>query len=203
VDRELTRRLPELPALKTLVVEKVLSSVNNRSDAMKGEWAAIMKSANRPPEDVLKELERWVERLPAGDAKRGYQVFSSPKAACSSCHQIGYVGGRLGPELSTIGRSRTRRDLVEAVVFPSIRMAQGYHPVRVRTVDDEVFNGLLTKQTDSYVELLCGVDKTCRIARSDVEEQSESKVSVMPSGLDQQMTLEEFADLLAFLESKR
>jgi putative heme-binding domain-containing protein len=82
-------------------------------------------------------------------------------------------------------------------------MAQDFYPLRIRTVDDEVFNGLLSKQTDSYIELLCGADKICRIAKSEIEEQSESKLSVMPSGLDQQISLDDFADLLAFLESKR
>ena len=162
-----------------------------------------MQATTKPPENIANELDDWLKRLPAGDAKRGYEVFSNKKAACSSCHQIGYVGGRLGPELSSIGRTRSRRDLIEAIVYPSLRIAQGYTPTRLRTVDDEVYNGLLSKQTDTYIELLCGVDKICRIDKSDIEEQSESKQSVMPSGLDQQVTLEDFADLLAFLESKR
>ena len=98
---------------------------------------------------------------------------------------------------------RVLNDEIEAIVYPSLRIAQGYSPTRIRTADNEVYNGLLSRQTDSYEELLCGVDKICRIEKSEIEEQSESKVSVMPSGLDQQVTLEDFADLLAFLESKR
>ncbi len=203
IDQELVEKLPRVSAIKTLPVEKVLASVNGRSADVKKQWAAMMQTTIRPPENIVEELEGWLKRLPPGDAKRGYQVFSNTKAACSSCHQIGYVGGRLGPELSSIGRSRSRRDLIEAIVYPSLRMAQGYYPVRIRTVDDEVFNGLLSKQTESYIELLCGADKICRIEKSEIEEQSESKQSVMPSGLDQQIALEDFADLLAFLESKR
>ncbi len=203
IDQELVEKLPSVPAIKTLAVEKVLASVNGRSDVVKKQWAAMMQNAIRPPENIVEELEGWLKRLPPGDAKRGYQVFSNAKTACSSCHQIGYVGGKLGPELSSIGRTRTRRDLVEAIVYPSLRMAQGFNPVRIRTVDDQLFNGLLTKQTETYVELLCGADKICRIDKSEIEEQCESKQSVMPSGLDQQIGLEDFADLLAFLESKR
>ena len=203
IDQSLVAKLPQVPAIKTLSVEKVIASVNGRPEEFKKQWAAMMQVATRPPESIADELDAWLKRLPAGDAKRGYQVFSNKKAACSSCHQIGYVGGRLGPELSSIGRTRSRRDLIEAIVYPSLRIAQGYSPTRIRTADNEVYNGLLSRQTDSYVELLCGVDKICRIEKSEIEEQSESKVSVMPSGLDQQVTLEDFADLLAFLESKR
>jgi len=203
IDQALVEKLPFVSALKTLAVEKVIASVNGRPDEVKKKWAAMIQAAIRPPENIAEELDSWVKRLPHGDAKKGYQVFSNAKAACSSCHQIGYVGGRLGPELSSIGKTRSRRDLVEAIVYPSLRMAQGFYPLRIRTVDDEVFNGLLSKQTDSYIELLCGADKICRIEKSEIEEQSESKLSVMPSGLDQQITLDDFADLLAFLESKR
>ena len=77
----------------------------------------------------------------------------------------------LGPELSSIGRTRSRRDLIEAIVFPSVRIAQGYYPVRIRTIHDEVFNGLLSKQTESYIELLCGADKICRVEKSEIAEQ--------------------------------
>ena len=203
IDRSLLEKLPSVPAIKTLAVEKVVASVNGRSDEIKKQWLAMMQAAIRPPENIAKELDAWLERLPLGDPKKGYQIFSNAKAACSSCHQIGYVGGKLGPELSSIGRTRTRRDLVEAIVYPSLRMAQGYNPIRIRTVDGEVLNGLLSKQTETHIELLCGADKLSRIEKSEIEEQIESKQSVMPSGLDQQISLDDFADLLAFLESKR
>ena len=203
IDRILLEKLPSVPAIKTLAVEKVVASVNRRSDEVKKQWLAMMQAAIRPPENIAKELDSWLKRLPMGDAKKGYQIFSNAKAACSSCHQIGYVGGKLGPELSSIGRTRTRRDLVEAIVYPSLRMAQGYNPIRIRTVDGEVLNGLLSKQTETHIELLCGADKLSRVEKSEIEEQSESQQSVMPSGLDQQISLDDFADLLAFLESKR
>jgi hypothetical protein len=51
--------------------------------------------------------------------------------------------------------------------------------------------------------LLCGADKLCRIDKASIEQQMESKVSVMPMGLDQQISLEEFADLIAYLESRQ
>ena len=202
VDSTLLEKLPSVPAAKTLATERILTSLGKRPDSIKKQWKAMMETVMRPPEDIAQSLDAWLDRLPKGDPAHGYQVFRSTKAACSSCHQIGYIGGRLGPELSRIGKTRTRRDLVEAVVFPSLRMAQGYYPVRIRTVHDEVFNGLVSKQTESYVELVCGVDKVCRIEKQDISEQSDSKLSVMPTGLDQQLTLSEFADLVAFLESK-
>ncbi len=203
IDLALLEKLPNVPATKTLAVERLMASLGKRSDELKNKWATMLQTVMAPPDDIAQSLDAWLERLPKGDSVRGYQVFRSAKAACSSCHQIGYIGGRLGPELSRIGKTRTRRDLVEAVVFPSFRMSQGYYPVRIRTVDDVVFNGIFSKQTDSYVELLCGADKVCRIATDEIAEKSESKLSVMPTGLEQQMSLAEFADLIAYLESRK
>jgi putative heme-binding domain-containing protein len=203
IDLAMLEKLPNVPATKTLAVERLMASLGKRSDEHKNKWTIMLQTVMAPPDDIVQSLDAWLERLPKGDSVRGYQVFRSAKAACSSCHQVGYIGGRLGPELSRIGKTRTRRDLVEAVVFPSFRMSQGYYPVRIRTVDDAVFNGIFSKQTDSYVELLCGADKVCRIATEEIAEKSESKLSVMPTGLEQQMSLAEFADLIAFLESKK
>jgi putative membrane-bound dehydrogenase-like protein len=203
IDQTMMQKLANVPATKTLSLDRSSASLSKRSDTFKQQWMEMMRVASQPPDDIAKSLDDWLTRLPPGDPAKGYHVFRSAKAACSSCHQVGYIGGRLGPELSKIGKSRTRRDLIEAVVFPSLRMAQGYYPVRIQTVDDEVINGLLAKATDTYVELQCGVDKVCRVLKSDIVEQRESQVSIMPTGLDQQMTLTEFADLIAFLESKK
>jgi len=203
LDGLLLKQLVLLPSLKSLAIDRLMNGLRERPDSVKEEWKSAMEAISRPPQDIAKNLDDWLARLPAGDAARGYQVFRSSKAACSGCHQVGYIGGRLGPELSHIGKSRTRRDLVEAVVFPSFRIAQGFYPTRIMTTDGQIFNGILSKQSADYIEMLCGVDKVCRILKDDIEEQLESNLSVMPSGLEQQISTEDFADLLAYLESKQ
>ena len=71
--------------------------------------------------------------LQGGDIARGQTVFNRTKAACLTCHAIGYLGGRIGPDLTRIGQVRSERDLLEAVVFPNASFARGYEPVIVRT----------------------------------------------------------------------
>jgi putative heme-binding domain-containing protein len=203
VDSALLDRLSQVASAKTLSSDRLLSSLKDRPDAMKATWLEKLEEASKPSEEVEKSISSWLERLADGDAKRGYDVFRSAKAACSSCHQVGYLGGNLGPELSRIGQSRTRRDLVASILFPSLHLAQGYYPIRIRTNEGEVINGLLSKQTDDYVELTHGVNKVARIPRSEIEEQAASTLSVMPAGLEQQLTAQEFADLVSYLESRR
>lgn len=203
VDRALLDRLSQVASAKTLSTDRLLSILKNRPDAMKAAWLSKLADASKPSEEIEKSVTGWLERLVDGDAKRGYDVFRSAKAACSSCHQVGYLGGNLGPELSRIGQSRTRRDLVASILYPSLHIAQGYYPIRIRTNEGEVVNGLLSKQSDDYLELTYGVNKVARILRSEIEEQAQSALSVMPIGLEQQLTVQEFADLIAYLESRK
>ena len=148
-------------------------------------------------------LEHLVATLPVGDIRRGQLVFRSAKAACSSCHAIGYLGGVVGPDLSRIASIRNQRDLLEAVVFPSASLVRSYEPSTVVTTDGVTHNGLIREETSTGILLATGPDKQVRISHEDIEEISPSSVSVMPSGLDKQLSVQQLADLIAFLESRK
>ena len=64
-------------------------------------------------------LEETLHALPPGDHRRGQAIFNSTRVSCRNCHTIGYVGGKIGPDLTSIGRIRQPRDLVESILFPS------------------------------------------------------------------------------------
>jgi len=146
-------------------------------------------------------LEQLLASLKDGDVRRGQAVFNSSKAACSACHAIGYLGGKVGPDLTHIGKIRSERDLLEAIVFPSASLVRSYEPVQVTTKSGKVHNGLIRKDTPEEIVLVTGPNQEVRIARDDIEEMQPSKISVMPAGLDQQLTLRELADLVAFLKA--
>jgi putative heme-binding domain-containing protein len=148
----------------------------------------------------LDELER---RLPAGEPLRGMQVFRSTKAACAACHQVAYVGGTSGPDLSRIGSTRTERELLEAIVYPSNRIEQSYQPIKVQLTDGRVFNGLVERQDSTTLELITGPDQRIRLAVTEIEERQPSSVSVMPTGIHETLSDQQLADLLAFLKSRR
>ena len=128
-------------------------------------------------------------------------MFNSPKAACASCHAIGYRGGKVGPDLTQIGKIRSARDLLEAIVFPSASFVRSYEPVEVRTRKGKVYNGLLRQEGAEEVVLVLGAEEQVRLRRRDIEEMVPGKVSIMPAGLDKQLTRRELADLVAFLRA--
>jgi putative heme-binding domain-containing protein len=139
--------------------------------------------------------------LSAGDVRRGQFTFHSEKAACFSCHAIGYRGGTVGPDLTRIGSIRSDRDLLEAIVYPSASLVRSFEPIAVATNDGKVYNGLLRGETADELVLATGVNQESRVSRSQIEEIRPSTVSIMPAGLDQQLTPQELADLVAFLKA--
>jgi putative heme-binding domain-containing protein len=146
----------------------------------------------------LEELERTTEK---GDPARGRAVFFGPKAACSTCHAVGDQGDHVGPELTRIGAVRNRRDLLEAIAFPSATFAREFEPYIVRTKAGATESGVLTRETADAIVLTTGPRTQKRIARASIKDLRLSDVSVMPQGLDTQLSAAELADLVAFLTS--
>ena len=139
--------------------------------------------------------------LKDGEVRRGQLVFNNPKAACVSCHSIGYIGGKVGPDLTHIGKIRSERDLLESIVFPSASFVRSYEPVQVFTKRGKQLNGVLRKDAPDEVVLAPNATEEARIPRNDIEEIRPGTVSIMPAGLDQQLTPRDLADLVAFLKA--
>jgi putative heme-binding domain-containing protein len=146
-------------------------------------------------------LDELLASLPTGEIRRGQAVFNSKKAACASCHAIGYLGGRLGPDMTRIGQTRSDRDLLEAIVFPSASFVRSFESVQVTTQDGRSFSGLLLKDAPDEIVLVKSPTEEYRISRDDIEEMLPGTVSIMPQGLDQQLSLQDLSDLVAFLRA--
>jgi putative heme-binding domain-containing protein len=148
-------------------------------------------------------IEELLPKLTGGDIRRGQAIFNSQAAACSSCHAIGYLGGELGPDLTRIGQVRTERDLLEAILYPSASFVRSYEPILVETKDGELHSGILKKDSPDELILATGPGAEVRLPRTEVSDTRPGKLSVMPQGLDEQLTTEQLADLLAFLKATR
>ena len=148
-------------------------------------------------------LEELLPQLKNGDIRRGQLIFNSQKAACASCHTVGYLGGKVGPDLTTIGQIRTERDLLESIVYPSASFVRSYEPYIITTKSEETVNGVLKKDAPDEVVVATGPGAETRIARSEITDIRPGTVSVMPAGLEQQLSTQELADLLAFLKSTK
>ena len=219
---ELPRLLPAFErgateALGQKLVESLRGSAGwrgLRTDLLKPLLARYPKSIQAQGEELLNllnadaakeaaHLTALLAQLQDGDIRRGMAVFNSAKSACATCHAIGYLGGRLGPDLTRIGGARNERDLLEAIVYPSASFVRSYEPFVVLTKGGEEFSGVLRKDAPEEVILATGPETEQRIARKDIAELRPGSVSIMPQGLDQVLTRQELADLLAFLKAAK
>ncbi|MBX3449629.1 MAG: c-type cytochrome [Planctomycetaceae bacterium] len=148
----------------------------------------------------LAELSPLVD---GGDPAAGRNIFFGRKAACGSCHAVGSEGGRVGPHLTTIGASRSAKDLLEAIVYPSASFVNGYRTTLVVTVDGKVLQGVISAETTDTITLRTKDLQELRVRRDDIDEMRESSTSIMPAGLDRQLTPEELQHLLAYLRSRK
>jgi putative membrane-bound dehydrogenase-like protein len=148
-----------------------------------------------------KRIEELLPLVAKGDVRRGHAVFYSAKASCSSCHRLGYAGGTTGPELTHVGNTRTERDILESILYPSLSFVRSYEPVLITTQDGKAINGVIKDETAKEYVLATGPDQVVRIAHEDVDQIEPSTVSIMPAGLDKQLTTQELADLVTFLKN--
>jgi putative heme-binding domain-containing protein len=116
---------------------------------------------------------------------------------------VGDQGGRIGPDLSKIGAIRSGRDLLEAIVSPSSSFVRGYEPYLVASREGRQYMGTLARETVDAIVLNTSEGAEVRIPRASIEELQQGRVSIMPQGLDTQLTREQLADLLAFLQTLR
>jgi putative heme-binding domain-containing protein len=202
-DTALLEALQGLATAKTLSPESILRKLKNRSAGIQTSWKEALETWTRPDPEIRSKVDQWMSQLKPGDPKQGYHVFRSTKATCSACHQVGYVGGNLGPVLSKIGQSRSRRDLLEAILFPSARLEQAYRSTKVLLSDGEIVQGLLVSESPKELVLQVAADQRRSIQTADIDRREASNVSIMPSGLENQMTIEELSDLIAFLENAK
>ena len=190
----------EQPSLAgSLRVDSLERRLKNFGPAVQERAAKLYIRLNADLAGQRSHLEELLTKLPAGDVRRGQAVFNRAKSACTACHTIGYVGGKVGPDLTRVGAIRTKRDLLEAVVFPSASFVRGYEPIVIVTTDGKTHNGLIRTENADEIALTTGPNQEDRIARKDIESMQPSRVSVMPAGLEQQMSALDLADLVTFL----
>jgi putative heme-binding domain-containing protein len=148
-----------------------------------------------------------------GKADTGRAVFfrSGPKPSedgagqtvCGACHRVQGRGEWVGPDLSTIGTKYGKDELLRSILNPSEAIGYNYRTAVVALKDGQVYTGLPVEDGPDRLVLKTAEGKRVVIRPADVEERSNSDLSLMPEGLAVSMTDGELVDLLAFLSTLR
>lgn len=138
-----------------------------------------------------------------GDASRGETLFWSKAVNCGTCHKIGARGSAVGPELASIGRQRTREELLESLLEPSRRIDPKYAAFLAQCSDGRVLTGLVVKRDVQEVVLRDAQNKDVALRADSIEQLRPARNSLMPDGQMAGLTVQQAADLLAFLVAQR
>lgn len=137
-----------------------------------------------------------------GDALRGRLIFFSNDARCRNCHDISDAGKSVGPTLMDIAKKFTERgELLRHVMKPSEKIDDKYAAWLVITKQGRVLTGLKQSRDDSGIVLRTAEGKVMIVRSEDVEELQQSRTSLMPEAVLADMTAQEAADVVAFVQS--
>jgi putative heme-binding domain-containing protein len=133
-----------------------------------------------------------------GDWQRGKQVFMSPQAACSVCHQVRGEGGVIGPDLSNLVH-RDYESVLKDIVQPSAAINPDRIAYSVVLRDGTSTAGMLLDDNPESITLGDATGAKRVIPRASVIEMRASPVSLMPEGLWQALSAQQQRDLMTFL----
>lgn len=215
-----------LDALSSIAAAESLP-IATRADAASGlaknagQYAALLNRLAEPrqPQELRDEVKRVLRRSPnqqarpahddldgwsalvaeGGDAHAGRRVFF--RTTCANCHAYLGRGATTGPDLSALRGQMTAQRLMESILHPSKEIGPLYVPWRVLTVDGRVLTGLKLDAS--------GVGKSLKfqgadgiifdVQLEDIDQQEPIRQSIMPTGLEETMSIQELRDLSAFL----
>ena len=151
----------------------------------------------------MKDIDEILSAKDRPDLDRGRRLFA--EAQCDRCHRIGNDGGRLGPNLTSVGSRFSRRDLLRSMLDPSAVVADPYRNVRVTTQGGQIHTGRVIPGRDyRATRLTLSLDpldssKQVVLSKSEIELIEDSPVSPMPTGLLNTLNKAEIRDLIEFL----
>ena len=154
---------------------------------------------------VAEVLNAANDGLQAGSRNFAHGERTFAAARCIVCHRFAGDGGSTGPDLTQAGGRFQVKDVVEAIVEPSLVVSDQYRASVVQTADGQVFTGRVVAESPEQITLVIDPEdatKVVTIARSNIEAIHQSATSLMPAGLLDQLNEDEVLDLVAYVLSR-
>jgi putative membrane-bound dehydrogenase-like protein len=133
-----------------------------------------------------------------GDAAKGKAFFKAQ--SCIACHTDADGQTPKGPHLVDIGKRYSAAELVESILKPSAKIAQGFETYRFDSTDGKVYTGFVVSESARSVLVrdASGVQRELKL--SQIESRTILKESMMPDGIVANLTPEDLGDLIAYLQ---
>lgn len=159
----------------------------------------------------IRSVEVKAPAVPAGSAAHGKELFYGD-ANCSLCHMVEGKGGRVGPELTAVGGSRTREAIIDSVRNPSRRLAWGltestkefpqeYETITVVTSDGKEIKGVALNEDNFSVQMIDSSEQIHLLEKDQLRSFKKSRESLMPKYDPVTLSDKDLGDIVAYLIS--
>ena len=196
------------PSLRDKVMWHSLDDSALYATIEKGIPGTEMPASQQPPEKLW-QLVAFVRSLSApaiemnvpGDARLGEAIFLG-QAGCSNCHAVQGRGGKLGPDLSNAGATRSIPYLRESILDPDANGAVGYRSIQVKLLNGQELSGVERNRSNYSLQLQDRTGAIHLIDMTQVREMKASRTSPMPKDYKTRLSKTELENLLAYLSSQ-
>ena len=160
-------------------------------------WGKIRLDDKAGRSQIVKRMRKALDETP-GKVEAGTAVYAR---VCAQCHKLGKVGHEVGPELTRNGTT-SLDNLTSNVFDPNLVVGDDYQPRQIITTDGRFVFGLIVEESDSRVILKIAGGERITVPRDEIDVMQESPQSIMPEGLEQQISEQDFRDLVAYLRQQ-
>jgi putative membrane-bound dehydrogenase-like protein len=190
---DLARRNKVPGELQFAIAKALGASTDSRIVAEAGRYFKMPESAGGAKLPPLAELVRR-----RGNVEHGKLVFNTT-GTCVKCHTINGVGKDVGPNLSEIGNKATRDFLYESILLPSAAIAHNFESHRLDLDNGTSVVGIVTSDTKESISIKTADAILHTYKKSEVERNTELKVSIMPADLQKLMSVNDLVDVVEYL----
>jgi putative membrane-bound dehydrogenase-like protein len=162
------------------------------SEEIKKRVAQLLETVSADRAKVIADYEPALE---SGDSTRGAAIF---RRTCVACHKVGSEGYTVGPELVSV-KNKSPRDLLLAILDPNREALPQYIGYTAATDDGRVFSGILAADTGTSITLRRSEGKEDVIPRDQLETLKSTGQSLMPVGMEKDLTPQDMADVIAWI----
>ena len=171
--------------------------------AVEKETPVVIAKANSKNPDQIGNMSYDVAArrtlTKTGNAVKGKALFKAQ--SCSACHTDADGQTPKGPHMVDIGKRYSAAELVESILKPSAKIAQGFDTYLFTTADGRVFTGFVASESARSVLVRDASGVQRELKQSQIESRLIQKQSMMPEGIVNNLTPEDLADLVAYLQT--
>ena len=189
----------KLPEDVAKIALRIITGSGRQEPSLTEAFSKAGNIVNAPKILSKEEMAATVAQIKEqGNAAHGELIFRRAELNCLKCHAISGAGGKVGPDLVSIGSSAQVDYLVDSILDPNKNVKEGFQSLVVATDEGKIMTGIKVRETDTDLLLRDVEDREFAIPLKSIEDQK-SGTSLMPVGLVDKLTRSELIDLVKFL----